>query len=65
MKQTITLWCEYDIGCNDTIFANMEEAKIIAQSAIRSCGLLDEFDSMDEMIAEGLLSFHENKVIGS
>lgn len=59
MEEVVTMWCEWDIGCNEDVFDNIGTAHAIAEQALLDCGI-DE--SLDQLLEEGLIGFEHKEV---
>lgn len=56
----VTAWCEWDVGLTDAVFASMEVAKREYARALEACCIEE---SVEELLADGMLGFQLQKVI--
>lgn len=59
------IWCEWDIGINDDIFASYEIAVSNVEKALSACNFDDEDGdySVETLVDEGLLGIEECEVV--
>lgn len=55
-----SVWCEWDIGINEYIFATYEVAKAHALSNLEACGIEETFEELE---SEGLIRIEAVEVI--
>ncbi|WP_442108463.1 hypothetical protein [Pseudomonas sp. NUPR-001] len=53
------IWCEWDIGLNECLWASEEKAMEDVAEALTSCGIED---SVAELLSAGLLGFEQTTV---
>jgi hypothetical protein len=52
--QVTKMWCEWDIGINDDLFASDDLARRVAAEALADSGVEE---SLDDVLKEGLIGF--------
>lgn len=55
-----TMWCEWDIGINSNIWANLDLLYRDAKEALESCGIYETFEELED---EGLFGTDAIKII--
>lgn len=55
-----SIWCEWDIGVEDKIFATYDVAKVHALANLEACGIEETFE---ELKTEGLIGIEAVEVI--
>lgn len=46
--QVVKVWCEWDIGLEDSVFEDMEAAEAYTREALVNCGIDDDFQSLKD-----------------
>lgn len=57
MKSVFKVWCEWDIGLNDVVFATFDLAWDAAEAAV------SEFETFTDCVEQGLVGVDEIEVI--
>lgn len=47
MSDVFRVWCEWDIGLADVVFATSDAAWLAAERALRAVGIDDDIDDLD------------------
>ena len=58
--QVVKVWCEWDVGAQNDIYATEDLAYLHMREALKDC---DIDDPIDLLIEKGLVSFETVKVI--
>lgn len=61
-QYVVTMWCEWDIGCQEDVFATMEAAHKAADECLVEHIYNDELTCLQDAIDEGLVGFEVKEV---
>ena len=62
MDKVVTMWCEWEIGCEQSVFADMATAKAVAAKCLEGCCIEE---SVEELIGAGLIGFETKTIVKS
>lgn len=54
MAQVVKVWCEWEIGTENAVYATVELARADVVECLKNCGIDDPIDELED---EGLVSF--------